>query len=169
MNSRDWRSRFGRALAVVAVLLALPFVASFAVPERSASAVAGRQGGLLESARVVSSGGYSEALERIEAAAVAGRSEAPAYFEEEAYLHPAARDLRANEEGTVIGYMVDADSEDVFAQIRDAMCERGWTEVPLGGVRGSTFLKTGGECTWALVTCTQVDGTASVVFRCVVA
>jgi hypothetical protein len=87
----------------------------------------------------------------------------------EVALPVGSRDVRVSPTGTVIGCVVDGVSpQDVLADLRAQMKNLGWSCVPLGGLDGATFVKDGGLCEWALVTCTQTGQSTSVVIRCAV-
>lgn len=104
-----------------------------------------------------------ETLERIEEQAATGDVELPDAFSREIGLLPEARDVRVDAAGTVVGYVVSGQAEDVLADLIVHMEARAWSAVPLGGVDGVTFVKASGSCTWALATCTQTGESTSVV------
>lgn len=105
-----------------------------------------------------------EALLALEAA-TAPDGAAPPAFEREIGLPAGCRDIRSAQDGSVVGYTVDCDSARALREVGSLMAQRGWTEVPLGQAQGASFLKRDGELGWAVVTCTQVGASTSVVVR----
>ena len=108
-------------------------------------------------------------LDRLEVLANAEPSALPRYFDEEIGLLPGALDVRVNSDGSIVGYVVDNAAENAHQLVSQHMEAAGWSEVNLGAVQGSTYLKDSGLCRWALATFTQVGSVTSVVYRCVVA
>ena len=115
-------------------------------------------------------------LERAETSLATWSSALPAAFDEEIGVLPDATDFRVYEGGRakdgsastgngVVGYAVQGDVCSVMQSISDMMRVRGWSEVPLGGVEGATYVKTQGRFIWALITGTQVSSHVSVVVR----
>ena len=117
-------------------------------------------------ARALIGGDPSATLARIEDVATAEDAQLPAAFVREIGLLPDARDLRVIEAGPIVGYTVDEDATVVLDQLVEHMESMGWTAVSLGDIDGATFIKSAGNCTWALVTCTQVGFATAVVVRC---
>lgn len=106
------------------------------------------------------------AIDRIERFASGDETaELPTAFADEVGFPEGARDARVSASGKVVGFLMDGEEGAVMEELSEWLVERGWTEVPLGSVAGATFMKRDGACTWMLVTCTQVDGVTSVVFR----
>jgi len=174
MSGRDAsveaRSRFLKAVAVVCVLILLvPTVDSairFATRGQAAGALDTAERGIDSEALLDVTDAFGS-LERIESVAQGTDVAVPEPFSSEIGLLPGARDIRASPQGDVVGYLVDGGSGEVLGEVSRYMEERGWTVVPLGGVQGATFVKSVGECTWALVTCTQVGAGTAVVVRVV--
>ena len=80
---------------------------------------------------------------------------------------PEARDLRIDEGGCTAGYTVEGSEGEVLASLEEALGQRGWSAVPLGGPTGATFLGGQGPYESLVATCTQVGDVVSVVFRAV--
>ena len=160
------RYRALKALALVmAVLLMVPGVeALLKVAWPPSKAVAVAEG--IDSQALLRVGDPFEALDRLDGVADAGNGDVPAELSEEVGLLPGARDVRVDATGAVLGYVVPGESSAVERLLCDRMKSFGWSAVSLGGVEGATYLKSQGTFTWALVTCTQVDDTTSVVVRC---
>lgn len=122
----------------------------------------------LDAARLVAGFDPLASLVRLERLADAASSTLPRYFDEEIKLPAEASDARASADGSIVGYVVDGVVENVHQLVSRHMASLGWSEVDLGAVQGSTYVKSAGSCKWALATFTQVGSTTSVVFRCVV-
>ena len=109
-------------------------------------------------------GDIESALAALDELADIGSSGAvSAEFEREIGLLPGAHDVLIS--GSVVGYLIEGESAQVEQELQVHMAARGWTSVPLGELEGATFVKPSGDCTWALVTCTQVGDVTSVVVR----
>jgi hypothetical protein len=157
-----------RAVAIVlAIVLMVPGVEAIARFTHSADAQSA-SASELEAASLIDAFDTTASLERIEqAASIEGRALPPA-FANEIGLLPSARDVRMNEDGSVIGYVVDCNADKARSQLLERMGSNGWTAVELDQAYGTTFVKTSGDLTWALATCTQVGSSTSVVIRCVI-
>jgi len=107
-------------------------------------------------------------LDRLEDAGGLNNGKAPAYFEREIGVIEGARDVRASGDERIVGYIMDCPATQAQQRVSQWMMGRGWTEVSLGSVSGATFVKKGGDCRWALASCTQVGSATSVVYRCAI-
>lgn len=116
-------------------------------------------------ARAISSLDALESLDRIERIAAERSDALPMVFSQEAGLPSGAHDVRVSDGGNVVGCLVEASEDEAMAVVGEEMCAKSWTEVPLGGVNGATYIKDKGSCRWVLVTCTQVNEETSVVYR----
>ena len=105
-------------------------------------------------------------LDRVEALADSALAWPSMQFCDEVGLPAEARDVRVSAGGSVVGFVVDGDVADVLEAVDSTLQSKGWTAVELGAVDGSTYVKTGGSYSWALVTGTQVGESVSVVVRC---
>lgn len=155
------------ATIVLAILLAVPgadAVARFA----SGAQVANASSPGIDAGYLTGAGDAQASLDRIEELAEAGSADVPQAFAEEVGFLPDARDIRANGDGSVVGYTVPHGSADTLDLLAEQMETAGWTTVSLGEVEGATFVKESGACRWALATCTQVGSSTSVVVRSVV-
>ena len=160
--------RLLKAVAIAVVLVAAVPITGIAFggmqsPPAQAMADEG-----IRAASIVDGGDVDETLNRIEKLAKDGQAQLPVYFEEEIGLFDGARDVRADDTGRVVGFLVDSSSHEAFSCVRENMMKTGWSEISLGDAEGATFVKEDGACTWALVTCTQVGSATAVVYRCVV-
>lgn len=155
------------AVIVVALVATVPITSLVFKDVPSPSAQAMADGGI-HAASIVDEGDADGTLNRLEKLAEASQTQLPAYFEEEIGLLDGARDVRADDTGRVVGFLVDITSHEAFGCVRENMAKAGWSEISLGDAEGATFVKEGGACTWALVTCTQVGSATAVVYRCVV-
>lgn len=175
-----WRPLKAAAIVLALVLVApgVDAVMRFAAePEREAVAAEGLDAGAL-----IGPGDPFTTLAALEAVADAGGGAGggytdggedgtavpPAAFMEEIGLPVGARDVRTQGDGTLVGYVVDADRDVVADDLAALMKARGWTRVSLGEEGAATYVKSKGRCTWALATCTQVGDATSVVVRSVV-
>ena len=122
----------------------------------------------IDAAGLVAGFNHLESLERLEELTDVVPTALPRYFDEEIGLPAGAFDARVNSDGLIVGYVVDDVAESAHQLVSQHMVASGWSEVGLGAVQGSTYLKSSGSCKWALATFTQVGSTTSVVFRCVV-
>lgn len=73
--------------------------------------------------------------------------------------------IRWDERAGVLGFQMDGSESEAIGLITEAMEERGWRAIPLGGVTGATFTKSTDDIAWALATCTQTGESVSVVIR----
>lgn len=170
MRDTVQKLRLAKASAVVALLVACVPAADALrgalLPASQAQAQAGAAYGGLDSATLIGDADALGFLERLEAEAGTLQGQPSEAFEREIGLPAAGREVRANEAGTVVSYILDGTPDEALAAVTSHMSQRGWNAVSLGSVEGATFVKEGGSLTWTLVTCTQTDATTSVVFRC---
>ena len=161
------RSRQAKAVVVVcAIVLAVPIGNAFVLLSK-APALDGEQfanQGICSAALLDAADAFSS-LDRVEALAQEAGGPLPSSYSQEVGLLEGARDIRVSGRGDVVGYLVAGECAGVLADMSRHMELRGWTTVPLGDVQGATFVKTQGECTWILVSCTQVGEMTSVVTR----
>ena len=176
MNNQVSRRRLAKALAItMALVFCVPAVEALAdagsVPESEpGSSVAAFEGPRrvgIDAQALIGQGDAYAFLTRLEEASLPNEPVLPQAFMLEVDLPRRYRDLRATEDGTVIGCVVDAPINVVEQDVRSRMSAKGWSEVSLGAVEGSTYIKSGGICTWVLVTYTQVGDATNVVYRCV--
>lgn len=160
------RSRLRMACVIVVVLV-------FGVPVTDALVSRGKGNSLPSEAsavdaglRSIDEGDFDSFLDHLDAMAEGESGELPKYFLAEIGVPGNCRDIRVDSTGTVVGYVVDGDVESALGDLERRLTSRGWQGVLLGGIDGMTFVKEGGECTWALATCTQTGSSTSVVFRC---
>lgn len=168
MSSGVCNKRLAMAVViVVALVVSVPVSGSVFkyMPSSPAQAVA--DGGI-RAASIVDEGNVDEALGKMEKLVEADQAQLPIFFEGEIGLLDGARDVRVDDAGRVIGFLVDRPSSETFARIRENMARTGWSEISLGEAEGATFMKAEGMCTWTLVTCTQVGSATAVVYRCMV-
>lgn len=164
-------SRTKKAVVVVSlvVLLALcldPLLGAAGLGE--SSGISGAEGVGLDAGALIEGHDAFESLAKIEEAASTGETTVPQVFLEEVGVLPGAQDIRSMGNGTVVGYVVDGESQEVMDLLDESLRKRGWKAVPMGLEGGATFIKSGGRCTWALATCTQMGSSVSVVLRSVI-
>lgn len=107
------------------------------------------------------------ALDAFEGSFEVGVEVLPKGFEDEIGLLPGGHDVRANDDGSVVGCVVGKTEKEAYQMLVDHMEQKGWSAVPLGIENGATFMKEGGNFTWVLATCTQVGNETSIVYRSV--
>lgn len=158
------RARRRRALALVAaplVVLALwnP-VGDIAVPARhSATRLSGWQfaAGLLHE--------EGSQAERSVVESVREREEAPEWFSREVFSLDDVRDIRANDDWTVVGFVRDDAPEEALDGLAAEALSRGW-QVAESGVAGTvTGKKDEGRCRWMAISCTAVGGATCIVVQ----
>ena len=105
----------------------------------------------------------ADVLERVQTMLQKGEGAPTEDFLREIGVLEGSRNTRAS--GNVVGYIVDEDPSIVWGRIEEMMQGRCWEERPMSGALGAMFVKRGGVCTWALITCNQVGAATSVVVR----
>ena len=163
------RGRLERACAIVAigiVVLAVGVPLGMQVPSEGAArapaegAVAG-----VDAQSAIEARGPEEALDALEEMLGRSQGELPAAYREELGVVPGSYDVRTAHDGSVVGFLVDGGVGEVGPLVREAMEQRGWTAVELGGVKGETYVKREGVYTWAMVTYVAEGRATSVVIR----
>lgn len=92
----------------------------------------------------------------------------PSWFEEELFALGGAKSVRVSGEGGVVGFSCAHSAESEFSQIEGELARKGWVESETGIEGCSVFVKEGGVCLWAMVSCVPVGEGASVVVQCVI-
>ena len=95
-----------------------------------------------------------------------GTAALPSWFEDELLSLDSARSVRVSREGGVVGFSRACSADDAFAQVKASLSSKGWFESKTGVERCSVFVKEGGVCRWAMVSCVPVGTGASVVVQC---
>ena len=168
MREAVQKARLKKAIAILMAFALLIPLGKLLVELGTPLAVAQAPSPGLSASELLGSGRDARAvLERAEQLVSTNNSELPEAFKNEIGLPGGYRDLRAENAGLVVGCTVDAGPRETLSSIRLQMLGRGWREVPLGEIAGSTFVKNFGACRWTLVTCTQIGAATSVVYRCV--
>ncbi len=158
--------RLVKAFCIVALLIAAVPLIGLAFPDDSAREVPSVDSAGIKARNVIDVQSVDDLLANIES--LSNQEESlPSWFENEIGLLPYARNVRVS--GSVVGYVVDEECSAALILLQQSLSEKGWKAVSLGEVEGATFIKSSGVCTWALVTCTQIDNATSVVVRCNVA
>lgn len=161
------KKRLACAFVIVAVAIAAVPLSGVLTGEPAAAAQTPMISEGIRASDVVNEPDPLQALDKLEAAADRYSCKLPSYFEQEIGLLADARDVRVNEDGCVVGYVMDESPSTVLELLRTHMRNAGWAEIPLGDISGATFVKEDGSCTWALASCIEVGCSTSVVFRCV--
>lgn len=166
-KTRAATTRLTRALLIVAgIMIVAPTLNAVASMTSDYPGHRGSQPGI-EARSLVAEGDPFAVVDRIEAASKTDGAQAPDTFMAEMGMPERARDVRVNEAGSVIGYVVEGRVDTVLERVDELMCAKGWKGVSLGDVTGSTYVKSDGTYEWALVTGTQVGADTSVVVRCI--
>ena len=92
----------------------------------------------------------------------------PPWFEEELFALGGAKSVRVSGEGGVVGFSCAHSAESEFSRIEDELACKGWVESETGIEGCSVFVREGGVCLWAMVSCVPVGEGASVVVQCVI-
>ena len=92
----------------------------------------------------------------------------PPWFEEELFALGEAKSVRVSGEGGVVGFSCAHSAESEFSQIEGELTRKGWVESETGIEGCSVFVKEGGVCLWAMVSCVPVGEGASVVVQCAI-
>lgn len=152
------------AIAIVMMIVFCPAAIGLVLPEQTTK----------ESVQAHSAFSFAQdartpdaALDEIEARLDGIASTAPVQFAEEVGLPTNARNVRVSDDGMVVGFSVDGESNEVIASIGEIMKAKGWVAVDLGGIDGKTYLKNEGLYAQVVMTATQVGDSTSVVMRCV--
>ena len=151
---------------VLAAISAIPLSGMLTGQPTAAAQVPTASGGFRAS-DIVNESDPFQALDKLELATECAPCRLPSYFEQEIGLPAGVRDVRVNDDGSVVGYVMDESPPTAFKRLCSHMEDAGWTEVPLGSILGATFVKAGGSCTWALASCVEVGCSTSIAIRCV--
>ena len=97
-----------------------------------------------------------------------GLEAVPQWFAQELFPLDGMRDIRVSADGGVIGFVASSDEEAALDRFRAELQQGGWVESETGVEECSVFMKGGGTCRWAMVSCIPAGDATSVVVRCVV-
>ena len=154
-----------RATGIVAMLMLVVAGMGCAEDAASPSAVSSREGMPSRASPLARAAlGDEEAWMEVVSGRQAGAA-APTWFSEELFFPEGAIESFASEEGSVLGFVYPGSAASRAQAIAEALVERGWLGVPSGVEGCATFVKGGGLCRWAMVSCTDVSGRASVVVQ----
>lgn len=107
----------------------------------------------------------SAELDAVEAHGARSPSEAPAWFEEEVVSLEAVRNLHANDDWSVVGFVLDGQSASALAWMKEQLEGRSWSLVESGVAGTLTGTKEGGRCSWLLFSCTEIGKETCVVVQ----
>lgn len=110
--------------------------------------------------------GVADSSSHATAATELVQTELPEGFESEVLDLSQAEGLRVAAEGTVVGFSLQGDASDAFAQLSEQLQARGWSAVESGRPDCGSFVKDDGVYTWLFVSCTQVGDGVSAVLQC---
>ena len=94
------------------------------------------------------------------------QAELPEGFESEVLDLAQVEGLRVAAGGTVVGFSLQGDASEAFAQLSTQLQANGWSAVESGRPDCGSFVKGEGTYTWLFVSCTQVGDGVSVVLQC---
>lgn len=152
--------RRARASPVAACLVIVLAMAGLAVASEIESSGGKGDGGGVSSAAKRAFEGEPPSCE------AASGSASVAEFEREVISLAPFSDVRANEEGDLVGFSLDVGSEEAFREISRALVDRGWRQIESGSASASSFAKSEGTFRWAFAMAVDVPGGSSVVITC---
>lgn len=94
-----------------------------------------------------------------------GVAAVPPWFAEELFSPDEALESSVSEDGRVVGLVLSGMAAQRAPEVSGELVERGWVGVPSGVDGCATFVKEGGLCRWAMVSCIDVPGGVSVVVQ----
>lgn len=94
-----------------------------------------------------------------------GATAVPPWFAEELFSPDGALESSVSEDGRVVGLVLSGTAAQRASEVSGELVERGWVGVPSGVDGCATFVKEGGLCRWAMVSCIDVPGGVSVVVQ----
>ena len=162
MDEKRQRRRALGAGALVASALALTAAAGaeWGPAPEAEPATAGARASPLVRAALGGEGAWEESLPGYRPGA-----SAPAWFVDELFDPEDALDSYVDEGGQVLGFVFPGAAVDRAGRVAEALADRGWLGVPSGIEGCATFVKGEGACRWAMVSCADVSGRASVVVQ----
>lgn len=90
---------------------------------------------------------------------------APAWFERELAPLAVFDSVFANSEKTLFALQMPGTAENALESMCAQLAGRGWECIPSDMVGAATFNKTEGECKWAMLECSETDGTCCMVLH----
>lgn len=162
--------RLGRAMLVVAIV-AVAFTAAIWMSGGDAVASLGTGSGSGVPAlsyerafsQVVRDGtGTVDVLEQAGFVSIA-EAEAPAWFAEELLPVEMLEQGVATQDWSVVRFEDARAPTAVLDSIADVLSEKGWSGYESSAAEAATFVKEGGTCRWAMVSCSETGGVTSVV------
>ena len=101
-----------------------------------------------------------------QAAQAEGGESLPQWFDEELFSLDGCDAVRVAADGAVVGFETDVEAVQALDGIAARLADKGWTRVDSGVEGNAAFVKGGGTCRWAWVSCIGVGGATSVVVQC---
>ncbi len=166
---REKRTRLGRAVAIV-VIMAVALAAAIWMSGGSASS-SGERGGphvpslsyeQALSQEVQGDIGAADVLERAGFVSIA-KAEVPAWFAEELLPVEMLEQGAATQDWSVVRFEDARAPAAALDGIAAVLTEKGWSGYESSAAGTATFVKEGGACRWAMVSCMEVGGVTSVV------
>lgn len=166
---REKRTRLGRAVAIV-VIMAVALAAAIWMSGGSASSSGERGEPHVPSlsyeqalSQVVQDDiGTVDALERAGFVSIA-KAEVPVWFAEELLPVEMLEQGAATQDWSVVRFEDARAPAAALDGIAAVLTEKGWSGYESSAAGTATFVKEGGACRWAMVSCMEVGGVTSVV------
>lgn len=87
----------------------------------------------------------------------------PEGFQDEVLSLEGREDVRVGADGTVVGFVDRADTQEAFASLRGELEDAGWTAIGSGRDDCGSFVKDEGRFTWLFARCVPTGSVTSVV------
>lgn len=167
---REKRTRLERAVAIV-VIMTVALAAAIWMSGGSAAASSGERGEpyvpSLSYEQVLSQVvqgdiGAADVLERAGFVSIA-KGEVPAWFAEELLPVEMLEQGAATQDWSVVRFEDARAPAAALDGIAAVLTEKGWSGYESSAAGTATFVKEGGACQWAMVSCMEVGGVTSVV------
>lgn len=166
---REKRTRLGRAVAIV-VIMAVALAAAIWMSGGSASSSGERGEPHVPSlsyeqalSQVVQDDiGTVDALERAGFVSIA-KAEVPVWFAEELLPVEMLEQGAATQDWSVVRFEDARAPAAALDGIAAVLTEKGWSGYESSAAGAATFVKEGGTCQWAMVSCMEAGGVTSVV------
>lgn len=167
---REKRTRLERAVTIV-VIMAVALAAAIWMSGGSAGSASGERGephvpslSYEQALSQVVQGdiGTVDALERAGFVSIA-KAEVPVWFAEELLPAEMLEQGAATQDWSVVRFEDARAPAAALDGIAAVLTEKGWSGYESSAAGAATFVKEGGTCQWAMVSCMEVGGVTSVV------
>lgn len=168
------RSRFVRAACVLGVLVATAGLLSGPVMGfligggavgvfETGFASKTYMGGIWRS--VVNGGSLQQGMLDAGLLSIESQSDLPQWVLDEVVGTDGKREMYANEEFSVIGFVLDGDRDSAMGKALTEISSKGWVSYGESSANVVSLSKQEGDCRWLMVECVEFEGEASVVLR----